>query len=68
MAVSGLHGVGLLLGEFLNVLFERFMNACIFSMETAPPDPAHPRIVSKLLTLEYSSKICRQVRRSWFAQ
>lgn len=27
---------------------------------TAPPDPAYPRIVSKLLTLEYSSKICRQ--------
>ncbi|KAG1889287.1 serine carboxypeptidase S28-domain-containing protein [Suillus subluteus] len=23
---------------------------------TSPPDPAHPRIVSKLLTLEYSSK------------
>ncbi|KAJ7079718.1 serine carboxypeptidase S28-domain-containing protein [Mycena belliarum] len=27
---------------------------------TAPPDPAHPRIVSKLLTLGYESKICRQ--------
>lgn len=27
---------------------------------TAPPEPSHPRIVSKLLTLEYSSKICRQ--------
>ncbi|KAJ7080507.1 serine carboxypeptidase S28-domain-containing protein [Mycena epipterygia] len=27
---------------------------------TAPPDPEHPRIVSKLLTLGYESKICRQ--------
>ncbi|KAG2370312.1 serine carboxypeptidase S28-domain-containing protein [Suillus spraguei] len=27
---------------------------------TAPPDPDQPRIVSKLLTLEYSSKICKQ--------
>ncbi|THH30673.1 hypothetical protein EUX98_g3527 [Antrodiella citrinella] len=27
---------------------------------TAPPDPDHPRIVSKLLTLEYESMICRQ--------
>ncbi|KAF7314636.1 hypothetical protein MKEN_00937300 [Mycena kentingensis (nom. inval.)] len=27
---------------------------------TAPPDPEHPRIVSKLLTLNYESKICRQ--------
>ncbi|KAH8104535.1 peptidase S28 [Cristinia sonorae] len=27
---------------------------------TAPPDPDHPRIVSKLLTLEYESMICKQ--------
>ncbi|KAI0074024.1 peptidase S28 [Panus rudis PR-1116 ss-1] len=27
---------------------------------TAPPDPRRPRIVSKLLTLEYESKICKQ--------
>ncbi|KIY51723.1 peptidase S28 [Fistulina hepatica ATCC 64428] len=27
---------------------------------TAPPDPAIPRIISKLITLEYESKICRQ--------
>ncbi|KAJ7741312.1 serine carboxypeptidase S28-domain-containing protein [Mycena metata] len=27
---------------------------------TAPPDPEHPRIVSKLLTLRYESKICHQ--------
>ncbi|THU97122.1 peptidase S28 [Dendrothele bispora CBS 962.96] len=27
---------------------------------TAPPDPAHPRIISRLLDLEYESKICRQ--------
>ncbi|KAJ7069481.1 serine carboxypeptidase S28-domain-containing protein [Mycena amicta] len=27
---------------------------------TAPPDPEQPRIVSKLLTLAYESKICRQ--------
>ncbi|TCD70549.1 hypothetical protein EIP91_002895 [Steccherinum ochraceum] len=27
---------------------------------TAPPDPEHPRIVSKLLTLEYESMICKQ--------
>ncbi|KAJ7143549.1 serine carboxypeptidase S28-domain-containing protein, partial [Mycena crocata] len=27
---------------------------------TAPPDPEHPRIVSKLLTLGYESKICHQ--------
>ncbi|EIN12709.1 peptidase S28 [Punctularia strigosozonata HHB-11173 SS5] len=27
---------------------------------TAPPDPDYPRIVSKLHTLEYQSKICRQ--------
>ncbi|KAJ7275626.1 serine carboxypeptidase S28-domain-containing protein [Mycena rebaudengoi] len=28
--------------------------------QTAPPDPRHPRIISKLLTLKYESKICRQ--------
>ncbi|KAF7298731.1 hypothetical protein MIND_00820600 [Mycena indigotica] len=27
---------------------------------TAPPDPDYPRIVSKLLTLNYEAKICRQ--------
>jgi len=27
----------------------------------APPDPSYPRIVSKYLTLDYTSKICRQV-------
>ncbi|KAH7925596.1 peptidase S28 [Leucogyrophana mollusca] len=27
---------------------------------TAPPDPNQPRIVSRLLTLEYESKICQQ--------
>ncbi|KAJ7213888.1 serine carboxypeptidase S28-domain-containing protein [Mycena pura] len=27
---------------------------------TAPPDPDYPRIVSKLLTLGYESKVCRQ--------
>ncbi|KAL4062844.1 serine carboxypeptidase S28-domain-containing protein [Scleroderma citrinum] len=27
---------------------------------TAPPDPIYPRIVSNRLTLDYSSKICRQ--------
>jgi len=26
----------------------------------APPDPSYPRIVSKYLTLDYTSKICRQ--------
>ncbi|KAJ7617546.1 serine carboxypeptidase S28-domain-containing protein [Mycena polygramma] len=26
---------------------------------TSPPDPDHPRIISKLLTLAYESKICR---------
>ncbi|KAF8139830.1 serine carboxypeptidase S28-domain-containing protein [Boletus edulis] len=27
---------------------------------TAPPDPNHPRIVSKLLTMDYATKLCRQ--------
>ncbi|KIJ60108.1 hypothetical protein HYDPIDRAFT_99441 [Hydnomerulius pinastri MD-312] len=27
---------------------------------TAPPDPDHPRIVSKLMTMEYATKTCRQ--------
>ncbi|EGN98555.1 hypothetical protein SERLA73DRAFT_183618 [Serpula lacrymans var. lacrymans S7.3] len=27
---------------------------------TAPPDPKQPRIVSRLMTLEYQSRICRQ--------
>ncbi|KAJ7464832.1 serine carboxypeptidase S28-domain-containing protein [Mycena galericulata] len=27
---------------------------------TAPPDPEHPRIISKLLTLGYESKVCHQ--------
>ncbi|KIK97898.1 hypothetical protein PAXRUDRAFT_824481 [Paxillus rubicundulus Ve08.2h10] len=27
---------------------------------TAPPDPEHPRIVSKLMTMDYATKICRQ--------
>ncbi|KAG8220180.1 putative extracellular serine carboxypeptidase S28 [Butyriboletus roseoflavus] len=27
---------------------------------TAPPDPDYPRIVSKLLTMDYATKICRQ--------
>jgi hypothetical protein len=27
---------------------------------TAPPDPTHPRIISKLMTLPYLSKICQQ--------
>ncbi|KAF4577249.1 hypothetical protein EYR36_005236 [Pleurotus pulmonarius] len=27
---------------------------------TAPPDPRTPRIISKLLTLDYESKICKQ--------
>ncbi|TRM64170.1 serine carboxypeptidase S28-domain-containing protein [Schizophyllum amplum] len=27
---------------------------------TAPPDPAHPRILSKLITLEHEAKICAQ--------
>ena len=29
--------------------------------QTAPPDLEHPRIVSKLLTLDYATKLCRQV-------
>ncbi|KAG9314743.1 serine carboxypeptidase S28-domain-containing protein [Chiua virens] len=27
---------------------------------TAPPDPDYPRIVSKLMTMDYATKICRQ--------
>lgn len=27
---------------------------------TAPPDPEHPRIVSKLMTMDYATKICQQ--------
>lgn len=27
---------------------------------TAPPDPEYPRIVSKLMTMDYASKICQQ--------
>ncbi|KAL1702481.1 serine carboxypeptidase S28-domain-containing protein [Schizophyllum commune] len=27
---------------------------------TAPPDPSHPRILSKLITLAHESKICKQ--------
>ncbi|KAF9234953.1 peptidase S28 [Melanogaster broomeanus] len=27
---------------------------------TAPPDPEYPRIVSKLMTMDYATKICRQ--------
>ena len=28
--------------------------------QTAPPDPAHPRILSELITLAHESKICKQ--------
>lgn len=27
---------------------------------TAPPDPEHPKIVSKLMTMDYATKICQQ--------
>lgn len=29
-------------------------------LQTAPPDQNHPRIISKLITLEYESQICHQ--------
>lgn len=32
-----------------------------FGFQTAPPDQNHPRIVSRLVTLESSSRICHQV-------
>jgi len=37
------------------------------SGQTAPPDQNMPRIISKLLTLGYESKICKQVNLSVFS-
>lgn len=50
--------------------FQVFINAdfhCMqteshtFGFKTAPPDQNHPRIVSRLVALESSSRICHQV-------
>lgn len=35
---------------------------CIRNEQTAPPDPEHPTIVSRLLNLEYVSRTCKLVR------
>ena len=57
LAVPGLHGVGLLLCTYSRD--RRCFQHTYFIPQTAPPD-GHPRIVSKLLTLDYASKTCRQ--------
>ena len=35
-------------------------------LKTPPPDQKMPRIVSRLITLGYESKICKQVFYSYF--
>lgn len=66
LALPSLHGVGLLLGSSVGVMGTIYPSLTV-SRQTAPPK-GQPRIVSRLLTLEYESKICKQVCFSIFYQ
>ncbi|HEV7737319.1 MAG TPA: hypothetical protein VGO47_08135 [Chlamydiales bacterium] len=39
----------------------QLVNICCWLQQTAPPDPKHPSILSRLLDLEYTSNICKLV-------
>lgn len=59
--VPGLPPMGLFHGISAQPLFSPLLSCSLDVMlQTAPPTP-HPRIISKLVTLENESKLCRMV-------
>ncbi|EJD45939.1 peptidase S28 [Auricularia subglabra TFB-10046 SS5] len=53
--------------QYQNVSLEEYWRAWIFQVctewglfLTSPPNPARPRIISRLITLPYATRICRQ--------
>jgi len=62
----GVHGCSKSVQNGVISLYDLVLSLYIFpliiSLQTAPPDQKSPRIISRLLTLAYESRICQQVR------
>ncbi|KAJ2986041.1 hypothetical protein NUW54_g9926 [Trametes sanguinea] len=53
-------GVPVPVYNYARYIKDNFVSQCTSTVEDTAPPPGHPRIVSRRLTLEYESKLCKQ--------